>query len=260
MNQKTGFSTLPPVRGSLSYFLASAWGHYLAMERLCRRYNRTLPGLRSGCYGCAPTAEGVLRTFREEQLAAPGTILDIGANRGQQVRLLRFAWPGAFLASLEPNPALNPPGLRFQLGLSDVDGYGYFWMPGKDFHKAAVFTGRTAPGNSEKVEVARLDTLVRHDRLLWENLPRPMFAKIDVEGSEERVIRGFGTLMSGVDYVLVEVGGGAENLTKSVALLHNLGFDQAKVVYAPTWNGPGEPEFLDVLFWKDAVKPKGEIR
>ena len=99
-----------------------------------------------------------------------------------------------------------------------------------------------------------MDTLIRTGKIPWDNLKQPIMVKIDTEGSEKRVIDGFGKYLSDVEYLLVEVEnieqrGQNYNLLGLSTTLASHGFDQCKIVYA-CYDGPDAPAYTDVLFWR----------
>jgi len=132
------------------------------------------------------------------------TVLDIGANAG------RYSWffarnarkgvtiyafepmPTAF-ALLQANVASMSSVTCLPLALADVDGREVLHVPLDSFGNAASgysWISSTEGRENEltvQVSVTSVDQLVRNRRLL---LDRPLFLKIDVEGSEYRVLRG----------------------------------------------------------------------
>lgn len=166
-------------------------------------------------YGVAASLEHskVLRGF-----PTAGTILDIGANKGQFI-LEAVKWhPDANYIAFEPLATERTLMERALEGLPNLTIYP-FVVGSVDamasFHvsasadcssileqtplQAQSFPGTQNAGRQD-VSVRRLDHLL--DR---RTLPGPVICKIDVQGYELNVLRGFGDLLEVVDYLIVEL-------------------------------------------------------
>lgn len=123
---------------------------------------------------------------------------DIGANEGLYARLFTAATDGLVVA-VEPLPAriidlAEIEGVEVvQAALGDRDGEGRLSVRGD-----AGTTSIISDGGEIAVRVMRADTLA-------DRVGRPDVAKIDVEGYELDVLRGFGNLLDSVRAVIVEV-------------------------------------------------------
>jgi hypothetical protein len=83
-----------------------------------------------------------------------------------------------------------------------------------------------------------------------------VLVKIDTEGSEKRVIDGFGKYLKDVAYLLVEVEnqearGKNYDLISLCTTLAGKGFDRSKIVYS-CYDGPEAPAYSDILFWRSS--------
>lgn len=131
------------------------------------------------------------------------TVLDIGANTGQFARKARRLFPGATIHSFEPLPdafyALSEFSRKtsnvvaHRLALGEQDGHAEMYrnefspsssfLPISPLHTAAFpGTSRTRP---VRVPITSLDT--------WAGtrpLTQPLLMKLDVQGYEDRVLRG----------------------------------------------------------------------
>lgn len=134
---------------------------------------------------------------------SPGTILDIGANTGHSVRLFRELMPEVTIYSFEPLAdcfhsvaemlTASPPGKAFQCALGDTEEattiHRNEFTPSSSLlpmealhHEEFPYTTATT---EETIQVKRLDDVVAE--LV---ITPPMIVKIDVQGFEDRVIRG----------------------------------------------------------------------
>jgi FkbM family methyltransferase len=146
-----------------------------------------------------------------------GTVIDIGANDGAFLEFLQRVFRAQRALAFEPLPSARAllesrdiPGITiFPHALSDTAGTTAFevnaYGPASsmlplaslsrtEFAQTATITQRI------DVPTARLDDLVDPA-----TLPRGLFIKMDVQGVEDRVIRGGHRVVSEADYVLVEV-------------------------------------------------------
>lgn len=197
-------------------------------------------------------------TLQEQALPPPATLLDVGANRSQMSRLLRMSCPVApRQLSFEPNPDMHPEGEVFRYALSDADGEVQLFLPddeegwGTIEPQKEIIHGHT---RHFPVPAARFDSLVRRGELNPAEFVHPVMAKIDTEGSEQKVLRGFGGELRHVDYLLIEVEntgfrGKDYNLLTLSAHLHAEGFRHSKILFC-AYDGPTAPGYSDIFFWR----------
>ncbi|PHX92560.1 MAG: hypothetical protein CK532_02935 [Flavobacteriales bacterium] len=104
---------------------------------------------------------------------------------------------------------------------------------------------------SETVHIRCLDAV-----LDIRQLAKPILVKIDVQGFEDRVIRGGLQLISGADVLLVEMGikpgqfGGECNFHDLYTVIHSLGFSFKGVYDQDTSLIDGEVMYLNAIFFK----------
>lgn len=145
----------------------------------------------------------LIEPWRQLMRYEPKTILDIGANDGYSVTLFRQIFPQARILSFEPladcfqmvesTIQRHPPGQAFHCALGDQDGTSIIHrseftpssslLPMDQIHKQEF--PHTSNSTDEKITVRRLDGMRNELRL-----EPPFIAKIDVQGFEDRVIRG----------------------------------------------------------------------
>jgi FkbM family methyltransferase len=137
------------------------------------------------------------------KIIKPKTIWDIGANSGTYGILAKALLPNANVIFFEPIPKaadmvkenieLNNFEARiFQLALGDYDGQGeIFFHKGEDMATSVTVNRNTIPKGQQsdclRINVKRADTLINENQL---NVPS--FIKLDVEGYEYEVLKGFG--------------------------------------------------------------------
>jgi FkbM family methyltransferase len=154
---------------------------------------------------------------RSPRIPTPSTVLDVGANRGQFALVARHRFPSAALLCFEPLPkprerlerALGgAPNVRiFPYALGQASGTTTFRVTTDDDSSSILPTTSIqrslSPGSTldyeTQVEIKRLDDLID-----IQELPRPIFMKIDVQGTELDVLRGASAFAKVVDDILVE--------------------------------------------------------
>lgn len=234
-----------------------AYSHLVAGRRLCRATGLRLRPLIPESVNSMTAAWNVYRTLRDASLPVPETIIDIGANVSQMTQLLLGMNPKARVISVEPNPDLTPVGDVMRMALSDEDGTAQFYIPEGDAGWGTIESQKSEFGNiapQYSVTTRRMDSLIEEGKVNWAGLRKPIFVKIDTEGSEKRVVEGFGKYLSDVSYLLIEVEnkeqrGQNYNIMSLSQVLAKHGYDKCKIVYS-CYDGPDAPSYSDVLFWK----------
>lgn len=189
----------------------------------------------------------------------PKTILDVGANNSQMIRLLQlFYGKKPKVYSFEPNIDLKPVGTVFNLALSNKDGKADFLKPGDSgWGRIADKSEVKNKKNNKsfiKVEMKKFETLIKNKTFNLKDLKGSVLLKIDTEGHEYKVLQGFGNYLKKIDYILLEQENRVEkdscNEAMQIAqLLGKHGFKNSTILYS-AHHGKKAPVYSDVLFWK----------
>ncbi len=194
------------------------------------------------------------------------TVLDIGANTGQFADEIRGAAPGAQIYSFEPLPdcfeklqtrfGSDPRFRAFNVALGDAPGdvamhrsshsQSSSLLAMGDLHREAF---PFSAGESEvRVRVERLDDLAAQL-----TLEKPLLAKLDVQGFEDRVIAGGRSVLARADLIVTEMT--VEPLYRSQSLfddlyraLRELGFEYRGNLGQLTHPVDGRVLQMDALF------------
>jgi FkbM family methyltransferase len=146
--------------------------------------------------------------------------IDIGAHEGQSAVAIRQEFPNARVLSIEPSPhtfarlqaRAGENGFEcFNLALGEAEGTRDFncyehsqcnsLLPPDPARHAAIETLRQ-PANVVRVPVTTLDRFM-HERDLAE--AEVHYLKVDVQGFEDRVLRGAPVTLAKTRHVLIEV-------------------------------------------------------
>lgn len=182
---------------------------------------------------------------------APGTVIDVGANKGQFASFAAARWPGARIIAFEP---LDEPAARFRrvvgsratllrcaLGAvaerreihiaSRADSSSL--LPLADLQKTVFAMDEVGV---RTIDVRRLEDAIPAD------VPTPILLKIDVQGFEYEVLEGLGTLADRIAWIYVESSfrelyTGQKLYPAIAALLDRLGFVETGRFNAHSENG-----------------------
>lgn len=133
-------------------------------------------------------------------------IYDVGSNRGVWSQVLKDIIPNAQIYAFEANEIHFPYPLNlfrksFCVALLDEETVRDFWAIGGTgdslFKEISSHYDGVVP---VKIPTKRLDELIN-----THNLPLPDLIKIDTQGSELAILRGIGSYLDYVKYILIEV-------------------------------------------------------
>jgi len=210
------------------------------------------------CYTCL-TAKDLIGNVK--------TVIDIGANEGTFIKATKYVFPKAKIYAFEP---LTQPYNRikkivnvtaFNFGLWDKEEESIFYI-NKEKSGASSFLKPLDNytryiSSKDKMSEVRLQKK-RFDKLKIP-IARPCFVKIDVEGAETNVLKGFGDKLKEVDVLQIEwfFKDFHENQMKLGTLLPLLeeygfvGFIQRELGYIE-----GYPSACDLVFFKEKNRGK----
>jgi FkbM family methyltransferase len=188
------------------------------------------------------------------------TIIDVGANEGQFSDKMRLLFPSATIHAFEPIPAVfnrlkknfseDARFIAYPLGIGEQKGELEFWeneySPSSSFLNLGEMHRQNFENaiESRKINV-QVDTL---DHIFEkENLVPPLLIKIDVQGYEDKVIRGAGRILPMAAVIIcelsfVELYKGQSLFNEIYGMLLNKGFD-----YAGNWEQITSPETNQIL-------------
>jgi FkbM family methyltransferase len=157
--------------------------------------------------------------LRDRFRLSPRTVIDVGANRGEYTRAVRFLHPEARVLLFEPIPALaealrrefEPQGCRvYPYALDARSGSREFFQtqaddlssllaPTRDL--AAMISSGSEATRAAKIaiEARRLDELVE-----LADASRPVLYKLDVQGAELAALNGSTGILGFVDCIQLE--------------------------------------------------------
>jgi FkbM family methyltransferase len=194
------------------------------------------------------------------------TVIDIGANDGAYAAYLTEFFSPKAVHVFEPLPECQPklqalreqiPNLTIHpLAVAEAPGETTFFRndsgPASSLLRVSDVSRRafaeTAHETASTVQVARLD-----DVLPAESLDRDILIKMDVQGAEDRVIRGGRAVFSAASLVLVEMSFvpmyvGQPLFEEVHQLLEEVGLRMAGFKNQITDPGSGQPLFAHCLY------------
>lgn len=199
------------------------------------------------------------------------TIIDVGANIGQFGRFVSNFFPDACLYCFEPLPepfkelsqwaeGQNGRVRVFNLAVGDVEGdidmfYHFKHSSSSSFLKTTSVNETFYPFIRKQVEIpVKLTTLDKFVDNLREPLIPDVLIKLDVQGYEDRVIRGGAETFSKARACILEVNldelyEEQANFKEIVFLLDDIGYHYAGNL-DQTYGDDGHVIFIDTLFIK----------
>jgi FkbM family methyltransferase len=199
-----------------------------------------------------------------------GTVLDVGANEGQFIKVARALFPQAPILAFEPNPHLTP-SLEHLLSASGsgallplacgrepavIPLYLTKFSPAASLLRPTAVSSPDFPaeiGETIQVKVERLDDVVRASELAR----APYLLKIDVQGFEWEVLQGATGILPDVAVIVCEVN--AEDFYARQAgfeqiylFMREHGFKLVDIGEPIRARATGEVLYFDVAFLKAA--------
>lgn len=189
------------------------------------------------------------------------TLIDVGANDGSFIKAAKYVFPSAKVYAFEPQTKFDADLRKlkdtsvFNFGLWDKEGEDIFYVNSENTG-ASSFLKPLGDYNKyigEENKLSKLKLIRKRFDKLDIAIERPCFVKIDVEGAEEKVIRGFGDRLKEVDALQIEwfFRDFHENQMKLGSLLPLLekhgfaGFIQRELGYIDNY-----PSACDLIFFK----------
>ena len=198
-----------------------------------------------------------------------GTVLDVGANEGQFIKVARVLFPGASILAFEPNPRLT----RCLESLLSERGNGAV-LPiacGRESATMPLHRTKFSPATSLlqpatqrvpdfpsleaedtiEVKVERLDQAVRASL----SARPPYLLKIDVQGFEWEVLQGATAILPDITVILCEVNAvpfyaGQAGFEQIYGFLYQHNFRLVDFGEPIRAQGTGEVLYFDVAFLK----------
>mgnify|MGYP001795887383 CR=1 FL=1 len=147
----------------------------------------------------------------------PQVIFDIGANVGQTAVAFTQFFPKAFIYSFEPVPksfqklnavASQHTNVRaFQIAFGDYSGTANMTVNGTSTRNCITLDREVAANTAEVSITTGVEFMEEHQ------LEKISFLKVDAEGFDLRVLKGFSSKLADIDFVQVEAGMNSYNQT-----------------------------------------------
>ncbi len=193
---------------------------------------------------CVNSMSTAFNLLRSDFYTIPKTIIDIGANNSQMIKLLTFN-NFSEIISLEPNRDTHPIGKLYPYALSNFIGKSYFHVPKGDTLWGKITDEKVEDGF--EIDVLTFEKFAT-DIIDFSKIQKPVLVKIDTEGHELKVLEGFGKYFDKIGSILIEVSND-NNIFKVSKLLNDVGFKNSKIIYAAK-SANGIPFYFDIYFWK----------
>ena len=188
------------------------------------------------------------------------TVYDIGAHKGRWTKEHISIFPKAnfimFEANKEHAEKLKSRGHTTFIGVLSSDG-----APAKFYKKAgtgdSLYRENTPTYSEDTFEVVATRTLSQV--AISENLPKPDFIKLDVQGAEIDILKGAGDLLDGCSLLLAECpivpyNLGAPELNEYLNYFKSKGFSPLRIT--EQHSSKGSLLQTDILFLKNSARNK----
>jgi FkbM family methyltransferase len=200
------------------------------------------------------------------------TVIDVGANVGQFAAEIRAALPEAFIYSFEPMKECyeklqssrrhDPKFKAFNVALGETAGQSVIhknsYAPSSSMLSNSKLLEQafpfTAESTDEKIEVKTLDSVLSAG-----SLQKNILLKLDVQGYEEKVLRGDLKLLEQTSIVLAETSfytlyEGQPLFEDMYTFLHDRGFEYHGSLQNKRHPKTGEILFEDSIFMRTGLK------
>lgn len=184
-------------------------------------------------------------------------MIDVGANKGDYIKSFKSEFPESKVIAFEPiiefSNELNKLNIiNFNIGLWDrnIDNARFYYNK-KSPHDSSFFEYTNNYSTNSKTEERKV-AIRRFDSLNLK-IESPCFLKIDVEGAEYNVLKGFGKKLDEIDFILLEFlfqdnfkkGNDFWEVVKLLKEHGFIGFSQKTLNYQK-----GMPNQADFLFFR----------
>ena len=201
----------------------------------------------------------------------PAAVVDVEVNMGQFLHLARKLWPDAVIIGVEPTPDLcrrmeeiyqgDARVVMHQCAAGDETGEAEFFIT-RNHQNSSLLPPSDSFGDDrpddgvvarEKVQVRRCDDLLEGD-------DGPFFVKIDVQGAELEVLKGFGPRIVDVATIVIEAPfekayEGASDFDAIYRYLSERGFAYEGALGTLTSPATGRVRQEDAVFVRKEAQP-----
>lgn len=196
----------------------------------------------------------------------PKTVLDLGANVGQFTIASSKLWTGVHVHAFEPLPecieALRanvrgfPNVTVYPLAVGDSEGELDFFVNSYNQVSSALPLSRVrleAFPDAQVISTLKVPLTTLDKTLSGQDLPEPVLLKMDVQGYEDRVLKGAAAVLQHVHYVLMELSlvplyEGELVFMEMVAMMQGYGFRFLRPINWLLSPQGGEMLEVDALF------------